>query len=245
MYTLRWTISNAPCTASTDDVVLTFAATPTPANAGPDQTLCTTSPATLAANAPSAGTGAWTVVTGPSTSATQFSSTASPTATFTPAGGAGSYTLRWTISSSPCATSTDDVVLNYSAPPTVSNAGPDQTLCTTSPATLAANAPSVGTGAWTVVTGPSTSATQFSSASSPTATFTPAGGAGVYTLRWTISNAPCTASTDDVVLTYKAPPTAANAGPDQTICTTCAATLAANAPAVGTGAWTVDRKSVV
>ncbi len=39
--------------------------------------------------------------------------------------------------------------------------------------------------------------------------FTPAGGAGVYTLRWTISNAPCVASTDDVMITIVAPPTIA------------------------------------
>ncbi|HMZ22638.1 MAG TPA: hypothetical protein PLD20_32210, partial [Blastocatellia bacterium] len=239
VYTLRWTISNSPCTASTDDVVITFNAAPTAANAGPDQTLCTTSPATLAANTPSVGTGAWSVVTGPSTSTGQFNSTGNPMATFTPAGGAGVYTLRWTISNSPCTASTDDVVITYNAAPTAANAGPDQTLCTTSPASLAANTPSVGTGAWSVVTGPSTSTGQFNSTTNPAATFTPAGGAGVYTLRWTISNSPCTASTDDVVITFNAAPTAANAGPDQTACATSPATLAANTPSVGTGAWSV------
>ena len=214
---------------------------PTVANAGPDQpSLCTTSPATLAANTPLSGTGSWSVVSGPSTSTAQFSNTTSPTATFTPAGGAGAYTLRWTISNAPCAASTDDVVLTYTAPPTVANAGPDQpSLCTTSPATLAANTPLSGTGSWSVVSGPSTSTAQFSNTTSPTATFTPAGGAGAYTLRWTISNAPCAASTDDVVLTYTAPPTVAAAGPDQAICVTCSATLAANTPLSGTGSWSV------
>ena len=236
-YTLRWTISSGSCTASTDDVVLTYKPLPTTANAGPDQTLCTTSPATLAANTPTTGTGTWSVVTGPSTLATQFSSTSSPTATFTPAGGAGNYTLRWTISNAPCTASTNDVVLTYNAPPVTANAGPDQTLCTTTSALLAANSPGSGTGAWSVVSGPSLLTSQFSSTSLSTATFTPAGGAGVYTLRWTISKAPCTASTDDVVLTYNAQPTTANAGPDQTICAT--ATLAANTPSVGTGAWSV------
>ncbi len=213
VYTLRWTISNAPCAASTDDVMITYNAPPTMAAAGPDQTLCTTSAATLAANTPASGTGAWSVVTGPSTAPAQFSSTTLPTAMFTPAGGAGVYTLRWTISSSaPCTDSTDDVMITYNAPPTMAAAGPDQTLCTTSAATLAANTPTSGTGAWTVVMGPSMLATQFSSTTSPTAMFTPAGGAGVYTLRWTISNAPCTDSTDDVVLTYNAPPTMAAQG---------------------------------
>jgi CSLREA domain-containing protein/uncharacterized repeat protein (TIGR01451 family) len=200
-------VSDGSLTATANlSVNVTVATPPTAAAAGPDQTLCATAPANLAANAPSAGTGAWSVVSGPSTATAQFNSLTNPAATFTPAGGAGTYTLRWTITGA-CATSTDDVVLTYNAPPTTASAGPDQTFCSTSPAMLAANAPTIGTGAWTVVSGPSTSAAQFSSTSSPTATFTPAGGTGVYTLRWTISNAPCTVSTDDVVLTYNAAPT--------------------------------------
>src|SRR5207244_652657 len=143
--------------------VITFNAPPTTSNAGPDQTLCTTTSSTpLAANAPTAGTAAWSVVSGPSPPPAQFSSTASPTATFTPAGGAGTYTLRWTISNSPCTASTDDVVVTVNAPPTASNAGPDQTLCTsTASATLAANAPATGSSAWSVVSGPSLLASQF------------------------------------------------------------------------------------
>ncbi|HEX9003146.1 MAG TPA: putative Ig domain-containing protein, partial [Blastocatellia bacterium] len=147
--------------------------------------------------------GAWSIVSGAGGTVTTPSS---PTSTFTGVAGP-SYTLRWTISNSPCTDSTDDVVINLTANPTTANAGPDQAFCGTPAAALAANTPGVGTGAWTVVTGPSTLASQFSSTSSPSATFTPAGGTGVYTLRWTISNAPCTDSTDDVVLTYNAVPT--------------------------------------
>ncbi len=82
------------------------------------------------------------------------------------------------------------------APVTISNAGLDQNSNTSF--SLAANTPSVGTGAWAIVSGPSTSLSQFSNTSSPTATFTPI-GTGTYTLRWTISNG-CNTSTDDVVL---------------------------------------------
>ncbi|MDQ1167893.1 T9SS sorting signal type C domain-containing protein [Flavobacterium sp. SORGH_AS_0622] len=80
--------------------------------------------------------------------------------------------------------------------PTVSNAGPDQNGNTTF--TLAANTPTVGTGVWTIASGPSTSLSQFSSTSSPTATFTPF-GTGTYVLNWTISNS-CGTSTDQVAL---------------------------------------------
>jgi CSLREA domain-containing protein len=188
------------------------AAPPTTSNAGPDQALCVGAQATLAANTASVGTGVWTVVSTPaggSTSTGQFGNRLSPTSTFTPSVGTGTYILRWTIAGL-CATSTDDVQLTFSGPnaPTTANAGPDQTLCGTS-ATLAANTPSVGTGAWTVVSGPSTLDSQFSSTSSPTATFTAAGGAGTYTLRWTISSASCADSTNDVVLTLRGVPTIA------------------------------------
>ncbi len=238
-YVLQWTISNAPCTASSDTVNIVFNAPPTVSNAGPDQSLCTTAPTTLAANTPTSGTGVWSVFSGPSTLASQFSSTTSPTATFTPAGGAGTYVLQWTISNAPCTASSDTVNIVYNTPPTTANAGMDQTLCTTTPAMLAANTPSSGTGVWSVFSGPSTLASQFSNTSAPNATFTPAGGAGTYVLQWTISIASCPPSSDTVNIVYNAPPTMANAGPDQSLCTTTPATLAANSPSSGTGAWSV------
>lgn len=232
------TVADALCSnTGTGSFTVNVSQPPTQANAGADQTLCTTSPAILAANAPSVGTGMWSIVSGPSSLTTQFSSLTSPTATFTPAGGAGKYILRWTISNAPCAATQDDVEINYSAPPTPANAGADQTVCTTT-ATLGANAPTVGTGVWSIVSGPSSLLTQFSSTTSPTATFTPT-TTGTYTLRWTISNTPCTASFDDVIVKFDAPPTQANAGADQLLCLTTPATLAANTPTVGTGAWSI------
>src|SRR5207248_10202066 len=84
---------------------------------------------------------------------------------------------------------------------TTSNAGPDQTSAATfglTTVTLAANTPTVGTGAWTVVSGAGGS---FGTASSPTSTFSGTAGT-TYTLRWTISNSPCTNSSDDVNVTF-------------------------------------------
>jgi hypothetical protein len=110
---LRWTISNSPCTASTDDVVITFNRAPTTSNAGPDQTVaasCGSASITLAGNVPSAGTGAWSIVSGAGGTITTPSSA---TSTFSGAH-ATTYTLRWTISNSPCTASTDDVVITIS-----------------------------------------------------------------------------------------------------------------------------------
>ena len=227
-YVLRWTISSSgTCTPSTDDVTITFDIAPTTADAGPDQSICATT-ATLAANAPVSGTGLWTIVSGTGGS---FADDTDPATVFT--GTAGQiYTLQWTITNS-CASSSDQVTIELEAAPTVANAGPDQTVC--GPATLAANAPVVGTGQWTVVSGTGGS---FADDTNPATTFSGVGGS-TYVLRWTITNGSCTATSDDVSITFDInTPTTADAGPDQAICNTTT-TLAANTAVVGTGAWSV------
>jgi hypothetical protein len=226
--TLRWTISNAPCPPSTNDVTITSVSSPTVANAGPSQTLCGAT-TTLAANTPTVGTGAWTVLSGTGTVTTPGSPTSGVTGI--PAG--TSLTLRWTISNAPCPPTTSDVIITRVNPPSLANAGPPQTICSAT-ATMAANAPAIGAGAWTVVTGTGTITTP----SSPTTTVTGIPAGTSVTLRWTVSNAPCPPSANDVVITRINEPTTASAGPDQAICAT-SATMAANTPTVGTGAWTL------
>ncbi|MBC8154246.1 MAG: right-handed parallel beta-helix repeat-containing protein, partial [Bacteroidetes bacterium] len=88
--------------------------------------------------------------------------------------------------------------------PTASMAGASQTITTGNAATLAANAPTVGAGTWSVASGPSLAASQFNSTTNPAAVFTPAGGVGNYVLTWTISNAPCTASASSLTITVNA-----------------------------------------
>ena len=85
-----------------------------------------------------------------------------------------------------------------SATPTASAAGSDiNPACGVTTATLAGNNPGVGTGAWSVVSGTATITNSTLFNSGVTALAVP----GVATLRWTISNSPCTPSTDDVVIT--------------------------------------------
>ncbi|MBK7939682.1 MAG: hypothetical protein IPJ82_22500 [Lewinellaceae bacterium] len=60
----------------------------------------------------------------------------------------------------------------------------------------------MGTGAWSIVTGTGGS---FGNATSPTSTFSGTAG-NTYTLRWTISNSPCVASTDDMNITFNQNP---------------------------------------
>lgn len=84
--------------------------------------------------------------------------------------------------------------------PTVAQAGPNQGLCSPGPVTLAANVPTVGSGSWSIVSGPDTSLLQFGDVTLNTSTFT-ATSTGVYVLRWTITNGSCGTSTDDVQVT--------------------------------------------
>src|SRR5205823_3925991 len=116
--------------------------------------------------------------------------------------------------------------------PTTSNAGSDQTVCSTT-ATLAGNTPTVGTGVWTVIAG----SASVTSPGSPTSGVT-ALSAGANSFVWTIINGSCPASRDTTTITRDASPTTSNAGADQSICSTTA-TLAGNTPTVGAGAWTV------
>ncbi len=95
------------------------------------------------------------------------------------------------------------------------NAGSDQTLCETTPAQLNATY-MVGTPSWSVVSGPSTSSSQFSSTSDPQAIFTPGGGPGAYTLRFTVTDGMNVAS-DDVIITFNQA-AIIDAGLDQTVC---------------------------
>jgi PKD-like domain/Secretion system C-terminal sorting domain/Immunoglobulin I-set domain len=237
-YNLVWTISNTPCTASTSTVTIIVTAQPTASNAGSNQTICQGTAATMAANSPSVGTGAWSIASGPDSDLAQFSSTAANNASFTPTATSGTYELVWTISNAPCTASTSTVTITVNEAPTASNAGSGQTICVGTTATMAANVPSVGTGAWSIVSSPNTNNNQFNDATDAAAVFTPT-VSGTYNLVWTISNAPCTASTSTVTIIVTAQPTASNAGSNQTICQGTAATMAANSPSVGTGAWSI------
>ncbi|HWB65033.1 MAG TPA: T9SS type A sorting domain-containing protein, partial [Chitinophagales bacterium] len=121
-YTLTWTISNAPCTASTASLTLTVGC-PT-ASVGGAQAVCiggTTS--SLGGNTPSTGTGTWSVTTFPTgghTSDISFSSLHSGSSTATALSGAvsGSYTLTWTITSG-CATVSAGLTLMVGAQPSI------------------------------------------------------------------------------------------------------------------------------
>jgi len=169
------------------------------ANAGADQTTvatCGLTTVNLTGNTPTYGSGLWSVVSGIGGS---FGNAASPVSTFTGIAGAA-YNLQWTVTNGNC-TANDQVLVTFNRNPTIAINNATQSLCAGSSTVLSANTPTVGTAAWSVVSGPSTLTSQFSSLTNPLATFTPIGGPGTYIVRWTISNMPCGTSTADATIT--------------------------------------------
>jgi gliding motility-associated-like protein len=236
----RWTVNNGPCGTTSDLVsIIVFSPDQTSAEAGQNQAICSTTPSvTLQANALiGPATGTWTVVNGSGV----FSSPNSPVTDVTGLS-LGTNVFRWTIYNGPCATPVtlfDQVaVVVYNVSQAPANAGPDQSICSTTPSVaLAANTVVLpATGSWTLVAGTGT----FSNASSPATTVTGL-SVGLNTFRWTISNGPCgVPTTDDVtIVVFDQNAAVANAGNDLSICLPqTSVSLSGNTPTFpATGTW--------
>ena len=164
------------------------------ANAGGDQAFCGILTATLAA-VPSVGIGTWSVVSGPGT--VSFSPNVNTSGAAITASEYGSYVLRWTeVNGGICVSTSDKTVLFERT----ADAGSAQNLCGTLSATLAGNAPAVGQGTWTLVSGPGT--VSFTpTANTPNATAT-VSTYGLYSFRWTVRNSVFCSTNDDVTVEY-------------------------------------------
>ncbi|UTN02775.1 gliding motility-associated C-terminal domain-containing protein [Flavobacterium bizetiae] len=203
-YRLTWTVTNGPftnpslCQPSSDTVEITFNdIPPSIANAGPDQELCDEDTAVMAAQAVTSGIGTWTMTSGPNNA-----NIASPNSENSLMLGLipGTYLFKWTVTTlnlNGCI-SEDSVEVTIYDLPSTANAGPDQTIPQFSPVNMNASAPTVGTGEWTQVSGPST--VGFTDETSPTTAVTGT-IAGTYVLRWTVTNGNCAISSDTVTLT--------------------------------------------
>lgn len=160
------------------------------ASAAPNP-ICVGSTLTLTGGATNATSWNWTGPNG-------FSSILqNPTITTITTASAGVYTLT---ASNACAAAApvSTASVTVSAAPTSASAGSDiNPACGVTTVTLAGNTPTTGTGLWSVVSGTATITTP----TSPTSGVTGLAVSGTAVLRWTISNAPCAASSDDVVIT--------------------------------------------
>jgi hypothetical protein len=225
-YVFKWTINNGAFCTTNQNVAITYEVA---ASAGPAQNLCSTLAATLAGNTPAVGTGTWTLVSGPGTVA--FTPTANTPGALATVSTYGSYVFKWTINNGAFCTTNQNVAITYEV---TASAGPAQNLCSTLAATLAGNTPAVGTGTWTLVSGPGTVA--FTPTANTPGALATVSAYGSYVFKWTINNGAFCTTNQNVAITYEV---AASAGPAQNLCSTLAATLAGNTPAVGTGTWTL------
>ncbi|MGX1928558.1 hypothetical protein, partial [Flagellimonas sp. 2504JD4-2] len=115
----------------------------------------------------------------------------------------GNYDFTYTVTAvNPiCPNDSATVTVSIDAQATVAAAGPDIAQCNNGNFTMAANAPTVGTGSWSLVLGTATITTP----ASETTTVTGLALGDSATLRWTITNGSCM-STDDVVITNHVQP---------------------------------------
>ncbi|MDP4206460.1 MAG: hypothetical protein Q8859_10750, partial [Bacteroidota bacterium] len=230
---LQWKINNGTCPESTSEITLTNWAPPA-ANAGPDQSNCNNDSFVMNANAvPDYAEGKWSIEgasNGASIDYTDFHNAKAHVSGLEPG---KSVTLRWTITAGGCTSNSDDVVLKNDAPPTSADAGPDQMNCGNGTFLLAANAPIIGKGEWSIIS--EANGATISSIYTPNALVTNLKSGCSVTLRWTIRNGSCDSSSDDVVLTNFGSVT----GTDQSNCNNGTFILSANSPTPGSGLWTI------
>jgi hypothetical protein len=225
-----------PCSSVSDQLILTFGATPT-TNAGQDQALCSNSPISL--NGIIGGTA--TSATWTSSGNGAFANASSLTTTYTPSNAdinAGSVVLTLTTNdpTGPCSSVSDQLILTFGANPTA-NAGPDQAVCSNSSISLTG---SIG-GSATSATWTSSGSGSFANASSLTTTYTPSSadinaGSVVLTLTTNDPVGPCSLTNDQLVLTFGSSPTV-EAGNDQSTCSNIPVNLSGTINGSATANW--------
>lgn len=228
-YQLQWTIAylhlGPSCSASIYDTVTIAtnnATASSSADAGPDACYPSgTSSFNLSGNTPGIlETGIWTVVP----AAGVIIADENDPNTMVTVPGNGTYVFTWAIETITrlCEPNRSSVSITIANTPPAANAGPDQEICGNT-ITMAATPSSGGVGTWTRISG--VGGYTISDEHDPNAVFTFA-YSGFYIFRWTINAEVCGEAFDDINLTIGIPPIAANAGPDQNICSSTSVTMA-------------------
>ena len=208
--TISVTVTNScgTATASTTIDVLP----PPIANAGSDQQICSGNSAQLGA-APIAGLSyQWTPAAGLSSS-----TIANPTVTLTYSGGTTLLQQYILIVTNAAGCTDQDTVTVTVYPQATVNAGPSISTCSLLPINLAGTFGAAATSVtWSASVGGGTFTPNVHSA---TATYTPPNGQSTITLTLTTNDpaGPCPAASDNMVITFLAPPVA-NAGPNVHYC---------------------------
>lgn len=194
-----------PCTAASDDVIISFETLPT-ADAGADQAICESDAAYLGATIG----GSATSLTWSTNGDGAFDDNTSLTASYVPGAAditSGTVTLTLTTGgSATCTPITDDLVITIVQAHTV-DAGPDQVICTTDVATMNGSFGGSATSASWATSGNGS----FDDATSLTAVYTPGPAdisSGSVTLYLSTSSNTCPIVTDDMIISFSQPITA-------------------------------------
>jgi gliding motility-associated-like protein len=153
----------------------------------------------------------------------------------------GNYWFRAVVKNGSCnevASNEKNIVVSLSAP--TAQAGADQFLCSAlSSAALNASNPFPGTGTWNYVSSvpEGLPAPAFERNNPNTKVVIASENAGLYVMRWTVTNGFCS-TYDDVTIDFGTDPTNPAAGNDQVVCGTTT-NLEGNIPAKGQGRWTM------
>jgi hypothetical protein len=241
VYTFTWQVSNScgSVTSGIQTVTTTNVSGPPPSVTGIDVCVAsTTTSLPLTGNAPGIYTPSWQALNAGSSITT--TNTQNTTANFT--GGVGTYRFVYSINSVGCASFPDTIVVTL-ANVITANAGTDINICTPiipQTTTLTGSViPFGSTAAWSQISGPNVP-----TINTPNNNTTAVSNliAGIYEFEYRIFSGICTEVADIVNVRIGQEPTAANAGPDQALCsasTTPSITLAGSAVTVGTGYWQV------
>lgn len=195
------------------------------ADAGPDQTICSSDVAPNAVN-PINGTGHWIQVSGSGT-------IQNPNSAQTLVSGLqqGIHTFRWIVVNEPCASDSEEVTITVNQIISA-DAGCLLAVCSQTGVLNAQAVSGNAVGSWSAVTiGPNVE----NPADPSTNALNLVPGQNIF--RWTVSVAGCAPSSDTVSI-YRNIPVQAQAGANQVICAT-SGILAAVPPTTGSGIWTV------
>ena len=241
VYVFRYTVSNL-CGNNFSNITISVTGTngPSQANAGVDQCLAATNTVTLNANIPNTGIGTWTklnvadigTITNPNNNTT----------TVTGLNTGAVYGYVWSIvGDASCAINRDTVFISNMGALSNAIARPDLDTCANGLGNtfqLYAIAPTVGTGYWVQISGPSVASFNANTAS----TLVTINANGTYRFNWVVANGICANNNDEVKVNFYNAASVANISTANTnLCnaTTNSISLNADVPINGVGIWSV------
>ncbi|MEO8770608.1 MAG: T9SS type A sorting domain-containing protein [Ferruginibacter sp.] len=227
------------CEQNADTILVVVSASPSDADAGPDQSICNVMPGTIvthAAVSPNVGEGYWEVISAPPGSSTAlFSNQHLATSTISNLT-QGIYHLRWTVTNGAgCQDKTDDMDILVNA---AANAGIDISGCNAANIQLTGSPNTNGT--WSIVSGPPGASIMTNSGNTAIVSgLITATVPTVYVFKYSLPDLDACGSTiDNMVFTNYPPPSQANGGPDKILCfDDITVRITGNNPSSGKGSW--------